>query len=156
MNDIFKNSVYKNRMIKVTSNGNLIDGVESIDSGLYYHEKKNNSVLISPSLHTGVDFKDDKARFQIIFKVPFMAGDEQVSARRRKDPNWYFGQAVTQMIQSYGRTTRSVDDYSVTYILDKRALHYLKNDNFTPEWVKEAVIKYDTVEDALEDNISEK
>ncbi|MBA2858658.1 Rad3-related DNA helicase [Methanococcus maripaludis] len=154
MNDIFKTSVHKNRMINVTSNGNLIDGIESIDSGLYYHEKKNNSVLISPSLHTGVDFKDDKARFQIIFKVPFLAGDEQVSARRRKDPNWYFGKAVTQMIQSYGRTTRSVDDYSVTYILDKRALHYLKNDNFTPDWVKEAVIKYDTVENALKDEFA--
>ncbi|MBA2861767.1 helicase C-terminal domain-containing protein [Methanococcus maripaludis] len=151
MKDIFKNSIHKNRMIKVTSNGNLSEGIESIDSGLYYHEKNNNSVLISPSLHTGVDFKDDKARFQIIFKVPFLAGDEQVTARRKKDPNWYFGKAVTQMIQSYGRTTRSVNDYSITYILDKRALHYLKNDNFTPNWVKEAVIKYNTVEDALID-----
>jgi len=156
MKDIFKNSKHKNRMIKVTSTGNSEDGVETIDMGLKYHEKKNNSVLISPSLHTGVDFKDDKARFQVIFKVPFMAGDEQVSARRRKDPNWYFGKAVTQMIQSYGRTTRSVDDYSITYILDKRAVNYLKNDNFTPPWVKEAVFEYATVEDALENNVSKK
>jgi Rad3-related DNA helicase len=149
MKQIYETSRHRNRIIMTTSKGNLLEGIESNESAMKYHLKKNNGILISPSLHTGADFRDEKARFQIIFNMPFMATDEQVDARRKQDINWYLGKAVTQMIQSYGRTTRSMDDWSVTYILDSRSEGYLKNDNFTPSWVKEAVEIYDSVDSAL-------
>jgi len=40
------------------------------------------TVLISPSLHLGLDLKDDLSRFQIIIKVPYgNLGDRWISAR---------------------------------------------------------------------------
>jgi Rad3-related DNA helicase len=34
---------------------------------------KKPTVLISPSLHLGLDLKDDLSRFQIITKVPYLS-----------------------------------------------------------------------------------
>ena len=42
------------------------------------------TVLISPSLHTGLDLKDDLSRFQIIIKVPYPnIGDRWINEKRK-------------------------------------------------------------------------
>src|SRR5947209_19369202 len=42
------------------------------------------TVLISPSLHTGLDLKDDLSRFQVITKVPYPnIGDRWINEKRK-------------------------------------------------------------------------
>ena len=53
------------------------------------------SVLISPSLHTGLDLKDERSRFQILVKVPYPSkGDRWISAKMEKDPAGIIGRQV--------------------------------------------------------------
>ena len=43
-------------------------------------------MLISPSLHTGLDLKDERSRFQIIVKVPYPnRNDKWIEAKRMRD-----------------------------------------------------------------------
>jgi len=105
------------------------------------HRKSKNTVLISPSLDTGIDFKYDDGRFQIIVNLPFPSlNDKQVKKRASMDKNWYVNQMANKLVQMYGRTNRAEDDYSVTYIFDERLLYYLKKyPTHFPKWFIEAV-----------------
>ncbi|MGB8936329.1 MAG: helicase C-terminal domain-containing protein, partial [Candidatus Nitrosopolaris sp.] len=48
------------------------------------------TVLISPSLYTGLDLKDDLSRFQIITKVPYPSiGDRWINEKRKTNGQWY-------------------------------------------------------------------
>ena len=92
---------------------------ESNEQLLQRHAKSTNSVLVSPSLNTGADLKDDLSRFQIIVKLPFISlGDKAVKYRASQDSDWYVCDMLKTLIQACGRSTRSSDDYSITYILD--------------------------------------
>lgn len=93
--------------------------------------------LIGAGLKDGVDFKGDKCRYQILFKVPFPSlGSQQVTIRRRLDPSWYAYQTVMALMQSYGRGIRDMSDYCKYYVLDEdfeRLIHeydYLFNEYF--------------------------
>jgi len=84
-----------------------------------FEDDENNMVLIGAGIKDGVDFKGDKCRFQIIFKMPFpnLSG-AQVNIRRRYDNVWYIYQTVMPLMQAYGRGIRDKDDYCTTYVLD--------------------------------------
>lgn len=84
-------------------------------------EKSNKPiVLIGAGIKDGVDFKGDKCRFQIIFKIPYPnLGSTQINIRKRQDPSWYAYQTIMPLMQSYGRGIRDMDDYCTTYVLDK-------------------------------------
>lgn len=82
-------------------------------------QSKEPTVLISPSLTTGVDLKDELSRFQIIIKLPFMSlSDKRVSKKIETDNDWYVCEMFRTLIQAAGRSTRSQDDWSTTYVLD--------------------------------------
>ena len=92
---------------------------ENNEALLRRHARSKNGVLVSPSLGTGTDLKDDAARFQIIVKLPFMSlADKRVKKKADLDYDWYSCEMLRSLIQSSGRATRSETDYSVTYILD--------------------------------------
>ena len=77
------------------------------------------TVLLSPSMQEGVDLKGDLSRFQILCKVPYpYLGDKLVKKRMHKWKWWYPLQTAKTIVQSVGRSVRSVDDTAVTYILD--------------------------------------
>ena len=58
------------------------------------------TVLISPSLHTGLDLKDDLSRFQIITKVPYPnIGDRWINEKRKISGQWYIWQTALRLIQ---------------------------------------------------------
>jgi ATP-dependent DNA helicase DinG len=99
------------------------------------------TVLISPSLHTGLDLKDELSRFQIITKVPYPSkGDRWTNAKRELDPEWYYWQTALRLIQAYGRSIRSKDDWAKTYILDAAFGYFIKkNKNMLPEWFIQAI-----------------
>lgn len=106
-----------------------------------HFDSKDPTVLISPSLHTGLDLKDDFSRFQIIVKTPYPdLGDRWVSAKKNKNHNWYSWRACLRLVQAYGRSVRSKTDYADTYILDKAINDFLsKNRSRLPDWFMEAI-----------------
>lgn len=77
------------------------------------------TVLLSPSMTTGVDLYDDLARFQIIVKLPFPSlGDPRIKKKSDLYKNWYNTQMWMDFLQSSCRATRSESDYSTSYVLD--------------------------------------
>lgn len=77
------------------------------------------TVLVSPSLDTGISLDDELGRFQIIIKSPYLPlGSKRIKKMFDKNPQHYTMKMLDKLIQMCGRCTRSVDDYSVTYILD--------------------------------------
>ena len=92
-----------------------------ITDGNHYMEYDafDDVILMSPSLHTGVSFNDDQARFNVIAKAPWRyLGDHWVQFRKDSDPGWYANEAKKHVHQAIGRTTRSPTDWSVIYFLD--------------------------------------
>lgn len=96
----------------------------------------HNSIILSPSVETGYDFKGDLARWQIIAKVPFLnLGDNYVNVRKNKNNDWYTREAVLRLIQACGRIVRGLDDYGSTYIIDENVLRLISsNTEMFPEW----------------------
>jgi ATP-dependent DNA helicase DinG len=99
------------------------------------------TVLISPSLHTGIDLKDHPSRFQIITKVPYPnKSDRWTNAKGKVDEEWYYWQTALKLIQAYGRSVRSKDDWAKTYILDSAFSYFVKkNMNILPDWFIQAI-----------------
>jgi ATP-dependent DNA helicase DinG len=83
------------------------------------HASDPTGVLLSSSLWEGVDLKDDLSRFQIIAKVPYPNYKEKrTKAKMDKFPLWYTSQTLTKLLQGFGRSIRSDDDWAKTYVLD--------------------------------------
>lgn len=95
---------------------------------------KDPTILLSPSMSEGVDLRQDASRFQIVCKVPYpYLGDKLVSKRMHKWTWWYPLQTAKTIVQSVGRSIRSVDDHAVTYILDSNwESFYNKNKSMFP------------------------
>jgi ATP-dependent DNA helicase DinG len=99
------------------------------------------TVLISPSLHTGLDLKGELSRFQIITKVPYPnKNDRWINAKRKLDEDWYYWQTALKLVQASGRSIRSKEDWARTYILDSAFGYFVnKNRNILPDWFMQAV-----------------
>lgn len=82
-------------------------------------KSKKATVLVSPSLTTGTDLKDELSRFQIIVKLPYSSlADQRIKRKFDLDPEWYAAEMFRTFVQASGRSTRSADDWSKTYVLD--------------------------------------
>jgi Rad3-related DNA helicase len=89
------------------------------DEVITEHGSDPTVVLLSSSLWEGVDLKDDLSRFQIIAKVPYPNYKEKrTKAKMDKFPLWYTSQTLTKLLQGFGRSIRSNDDWAKTYVLD--------------------------------------
>lgn len=99
------------------------------------------SVLMSPSMTTGIDLYDDLARFQIIIKLPFLSlADPRVKKKSDIDSKWYRSKMWIQVMQATGRATRYEDDYAETYILDSSFDYFYQMDYQTlAQWFKDRV-----------------
>ena len=106
-----------------------------------HSESKKPTVLISPSLHTGLDLKDNLSRFQIITKVPYPnISDKWTSEKRKINEEWYYWQTALRLVQAYGRSIRSKDDWAKTYVLDSAFNYFIKvNKNILPKWFLSAI-----------------
>jgi Rad3-related DNA helicase len=115
------------------------------DEVIKQHVESNHpSVLISPSLHTGLDLRDDLSRFQVITKVPYPnIMDRWIYAKRKGNADWYYWQTALKLIQAYGRSVRSKDDWAKTYVLDSAFNYYIrKNERILPKWFIKAIKRY--------------
>lgn len=107
-----------------------------------FYASEEPMVLISPVCQQGVDFKYDRARFQIVLRVPYLnTGDAFIGYKVKKDFNWYNYQALIIFGQQVGRVNRAEDDYGVTILMDERFGKFLsKNRNVLPKWLTDAII----------------
>lgn len=99
------------------------------------------TVIVSPSMISGVDLKDDLSRFQIILKIPYpFLGSNKVKQRQNTNSHWYSWKTVMDFIQMYGRSVRSVDDWAETYVLDSSLSDLLKyNGQMIPRYISDAI-----------------
>lgn len=130
----------KQNASRLIETGSKLDRNEVLER---HYSSKKPTVLISPSLHMGVDLKDDLSRFQIIVKVPYPdLTDKRISEMKKRDPKWYVWNTVLRLVQAYGRSVRSRDDYATTYILDSSISFLLKNaQDIIPKWFTEAIVQ---------------
>jgi ATP-dependent DNA helicase DinG len=105
------------------------------------------TVLISPSLYLGLDLKDDLSRFQIITKVPYPdLGDRWISNKKDMNGQWYTWQTALRLVQGYGRSIRSKEDWAKTYVLDTAFGYFVrKNRNMLPDWFVQAIRQSHTI-----------
>ena len=109
-----------------------------------FEKSRKPAILIGAGIKDGVDFKGDKCRFQILYKMPFpsLAG-KQVNIRKRYDLSWYMYQTIMPLMQAYGRGIRDMDDYCTTYVLDADFETLLSNYKYLfNEYFLEAIVGF--------------
>jgi Rad3-related DNA helicase len=135
-----KDNIGKENAGRLIETGSSLDRSEVLEK---HYASKKPTVLISPSLHLGIDLKDDFSRFQIIVKVPYPdLTDKRIGKMKERDPKWYTWNTVLRLVQAYGRSVRSKDDHATTYILDSSISYLLKNaQDLVPKWFTEALVQ---------------
>jgi Rad3-related DNA helicase len=135
-----KDNISSENSGRLIETGSRLDRSEVLER---HYSSKKPTVLISPSLHLGVDLKDDFSRFQIIIKVPYPdLTDKRIAKMKERDQKWYTWNTVLRLVQAYGRSVRSNDDYAKTYILDSSISFLLKNaQDLVPKWFTEAIVQ---------------
>jgi Rad3-related DNA helicase len=115
------------------------DFQESLEN---FYASEEPKVFISPVCQQGVDFKEDRARFQIITRVPYMnTSDEFVQFKVQNDFNWYNYQALIVFGQQVGRVNRSERDFGATFLIDSRFNRFVsRNRSKLPKWLMDAFI----------------
>lgn len=84
-----------------------------------YKDSDPPSILCSPVIGEGHDFAGDLARYQVLWKMPFLdKRDPLVSARAKSDKKWELSMMVKIIEQEYGRPTRSETDWSESVTFD--------------------------------------
>ena len=91
----------------------------------------------------GIDLIDDASRFQIILKIPYPNLQSVVNKQRlQENPHWFAMKTVQKLLQAYGRSIRSADDFADTFILDSCFGDVLRNNSaMIPRYVHDS-IKY--------------
>lgn len=148
---------YKNKKgIIHTNSFELAKWIESSikDPRLIFHDSSNKdeilrlhmeseepTVIVSPSMDTGVSFDNDSARFQIIAKVPYPSlASQKNKMRQSNNPDWYSWKTVSGLIQMSGRPVRSNMDYADTIVIDGGFGDVIKHSShFLPDWIQEAI-----------------
>jgi ATP-dependent DNA helicase DinG len=108
----------------------------------YFFDTPEPLVFVSPVCQQGVDFKQDRARFQIIVRIPYMnTSDEFVNKKVQNDFQWYNYKALVVFGQQIGRVNRSENDFGVTFLMDSRFNKFVaKNGKKLPKWLKDAIV----------------
>lgn len=149
-------SKYKNNKgIIHTTNYEITEWLRDniMDDRLLFHDTENRNdilekhlssveptVLVSPSMMSGIDLKDDLARFQILLKIPYPnISSNKIKARQKSNPDWYNLKTSMDLLQTYGRAVRSKDDYADMYILDTNFSDMLKFNKFLPKYFIDAI-----------------
>jgi Rad3-related DNA helicase len=94
-------------------------------------------------MDTGVSLDADKARFQVIAKIPYPSlASQKNKLRQKNNPEWYTWKTISGLIQMTGRAVRSSEDYADTIIIDGSFSDLLKySGQYFPHWFQEAIKK---------------
>lgn len=151
-----KNKNYKG--IIHTANYEIANWIqEKIDDDrLLFHDSSNRdltlrqhyassepTVLVSPSMFTGVDLKNDYSRFQMILKMPYPnLGSEKIKKRKESMEEWYTWKTVADIVQAYGRSVRNHEDWAETWILDASFDNLIRYGSYYfPNWFHNAIYR---------------
>jgi ATP-dependent DNA helicase DinG len=107
-----------------------------------FYNSAEPKVFLSPVCSQGVDFKHDRARFQIVLRVPYLnTSDEFVNYKVKNDFQWYNFQALLTFGQQIGRINRAEDDFGATFLMDSRFNKFIANNSTKlPKWLKDSFI----------------
>ena len=108
-----------------------------------FYDSKDPEVFLSPTCQQGIDFKDDRARFQIIVRIPYAPTKSPfVKVKSKSDSRWANLQALIVFGQQLGRINRNESDYGATILLDSRFPSFIsRNNSLLPGWVTRAIIR---------------
>lgn len=107
-------------------------------------KSRKPTVLVSPSLTTGADLKDDYSRWQIIVKLPFSSlADKRIARKVELDAEWLTREMFRTFVQASGRSTRNENDWSKTYVFDKSFFFFVNRHQkwFPKQFLKRIVWK---------------
>lgn len=106
------------------------------------HADSNNTIIVAPALHEGLDLYGDLSRIQLICKVPWpnFIDNKQLARRLELDRRYYIWLTALKLIQSSGRSIRSETDWAHTYVLDEVFERFMRDAaSMIPTWFKDAV-----------------
>ena len=112
------------------------------DKALKRHYNSDSpTVLVSPSMATGVNLEYDRARFQVLAKIPYPnLSSNKTKKRMEMNKDYYTYRTVLGIIQAYGRGVRSYDDSCDFLILDESFSNVLKYSySWFPEYITKAI-----------------
>jgi Rad3-related DNA helicase len=112
--------------------------------GEFKEYKKGPAVLVSPSLFEGISLDDETSRYQVFVKAPYPSlGDKRMKHILNKYPKIYEFITLLKVIQGCGRSTRSAEDYSITYMLDTNLQRLWKSQQNI--WTEEFLVSYNSM-----------
>lgn len=128
---LLDNSVHASRMMLHGS-----DNRASVIERFRRMPSDSGAILVSPSVDTGYDFKDDEARWQLIGKVPFPDTRGAVMKARCGEDKDYAMYLTCQILQQMtGRIVRSEEDWGETLCIDDNILWIVgKYKHFFNKW----------------------
>lgn len=89
--------------------------------------KRQGGLWIAAGAAEGIDLPHDEARLNLVPVLPFANNQGPLGAEQfKRDSYQYYLETAVQFVQQAGRTTRGVDDWSVTVCGDSRLLWLLK------------------------------
>lgn len=106
-----------------------------------FRRAKPGAVLVSPAFNTGTDFPFDQCEYQILAKMPFPdMSSPLVRVRSKNDKDYVAYVTMQNVVQSYGRGNRDIEDQCETFVVDSnfgwmRARHW----DFAPRYFHVAV-----------------
>lgn len=97
-----------------------------------------DTVIVSPSMMEGLDLRDDLGRFQVVCKVPYPDLSDPIV--KAKDRDWYSWRTIRTLVQAVGRSVRSSNDWTRTYILDACFMDLLeRTGHMLPDHLKNGI-----------------
>jgi Rad3-related DNA helicase len=79
-------------------------------------------------------------------------GDRWTSKKKEINGQWDIWQTALRLVQGYGRSIRSKEDWAKTYVLDSAPANFVnRNRNIIPDWFVQAIrpIPYDLLKAPL-------
>ncbi len=115
-----------------------------------HFDSEEPTVIVSPSMDTGVSFDHERSRFQIIAKIPYPSlGSQKNKLRQKNNPEWYQWKTVTGIVQMTGRSVRSETDWADTIIIDGSFSDVIRySGHLIPDWIQDAISKVNVKEKA--------
>ncbi len=144
---ILEHSRHRRRMLANTQDPESESAWEVFDR---HCKSADPCVLVSPSFGTGWDFEGDRARWQLISKVPFMPRTGKlVQARLKIDAMYADQKTMDDLMQACGRINRSDEDWGVTGIVDGALSFFMtRNKGLAASWFGQAIRRVREVPEA--------
>lgn len=111
---------------------------------------QGSSCIASPIMAEGIDLAYDRARYQILWKVPTPdSRNPLIAARKKRNRKYTLYLAGKTIQQIVGRVDRAFDDFGATLILDKHWGNWMIKAIEWPKYFKRAWVTVDRCPEPL-------